>query len=41
MDLPTRALPDGRTLHLMPLTFWRSRIGVCAPGESLWFIDEW
>jgi hypothetical protein len=40
MGIPQRALPDGRVLMVIPLTFGRARLQLFARGE-LTTIDEW
>jgi hypothetical protein len=37
---PTRALPDGRTLWVHPLTYGRARLSVSPPGDSYSFVME-
>lgn len=35
-----RDLPDGRTIHVIPLSYGRARIGIGPTGEQ-WFDDVW
>lgn len=39
-EYPTRTLPDGRVLTVIPLTFGRGRLCVGPPGD-VWFDDQW
>jgi hypothetical protein len=37
---PTRLLPDGRLLMVVPLLYGIARLSVGPAGEK-WFTDEW
>ena len=39
--LAWRALPDGRELHVSPLTFGRARLHITPPGEQYFYDDAW
>lgn len=41
MLVPTRVLPDGRTLDVAPLTFGRARLILSEDEHAEWYLDGW
>ena len=39
--LASRALPDGRVLDVIPLTFGRARLGISRDLDTQAFTDQW
>jgi hypothetical protein len=36
----SRTLPDGRVVHINPLTYGRARLSV-GPADEMFYDDEW